>query len=77
MALIAAGSHTPGEERVAKLAALTLSNLNMVTKNKRLIMPYEQEIALIAASDDNTSKILTEILGDLDSYQVNDTKMVY
>lgn len=77
VALIAAGSHTPGEERVSKLAALTLSNLNMVTKNKKLIMPYEQELALIAASDENISKIIAEILGELDSYQVNDTKLIY
>lgn len=72
VALIAAGSHTPGEERVSKLAALTLSNLNMVTRNKKLITPYEQELALIAASDENISKIIAEILGDLDSYQVTD-----
>lgn len=77
VALIAAGSHTPGEERVSKLAALTLSNLNMVTKNKKLIMPYEQELALIAASDEHVSKIIAELLGDLDTYQVSDTKLMY
>lgn len=77
VALIAAGSHTPGEERVSKLAALTLSNLNMVTKNKKLITPYEQELALIAASDENISKIVSELLGDLDSFQVSDTKLMY
>lgn len=77
VALIAAGSHTPGEERVSKLAALTLSNLNMISKNKKLIMPYEQELALIAASDEHVSKILAELLGDLDSFQMSDTKLRY
>ena len=75
VALIAAGSHTPGEERVSKLAALTLSNINLEAKNKKLIMPYESELALIAASDENVSKIIADILGDLDTYQVNDNKI--
>lgn len=76
VALIAAGSHTPGEERVSKLAALTLSNLNLEAKNKKLIMPYESELALIAASDENVSKIIADILGDLDTFQVSDHKGV-
>ena len=38
-------------------------------------MPYESELALIAASDENVSKIIADILGDLDTYQVNDNKI--
>ena len=78
--LIAAGSSdtaglnstspTVTEEKIAKLAALTLANLNMAPANRSLIAPYEQELALIASSDDRTCKILSEILGDLDSFQV-------
>ena len=52
------------------LAALTLGNLNMAAGNRALIVPYEQELALIASSDEKTCKIVSEILGDLDSYQV-------
>jgi len=45
-----------------------LSNLNLVPKNKNLIMPYMQELALIATSDENTSSIVSELLMDLYSY---------
>ena len=58
------------EEKIAKLAALTLVNLNMAPANRHLIAPYEQELALIASCDERTCKIISEILGDLDSYQV-------
>lgn len=78
--LIAAGSSataglnntspTVTEEKIAKLAALTLANLNMAPANRPLVAPYEQELALIASSDGQTCKILSEILGDLDSFQV-------
>lgn len=76
--LIAAGSSDSGnvqgtsatltEEKIAKLAALTLVNLNMAPANRPRIVPYEQELALIASCDDRTCKVLAEILGDLDSY---------
>lgn len=66
--LIATGSQTPNEEKISKLAALTLANLNLAPSNRALIVPYEQELALIAASDEKTCKIIAEILGDLDSY---------
>ena len=42
----------------------------MAAGNRALIVPYEQELALIASSDERTCKIVAEILGDLDSYQV-------
>jgi hypothetical protein len=76
--LIAAGSSdsvglqgvspTVTEEKIAKLSALTLANLNMAPANRSLIAPYEHELALIASCDERTSKILSEILGDLDTY---------
>jgi len=68
--LVASGSLTPNEEKISKLAALTLANLNLAPSNRHLIVPYEQELALIAATDEKTCKIICEILGDLDSYQV-------
>ena len=68
--LIATGSLTNSEEKISKLAALTLANLNMAPKNRALIAPFEQELALIAASDENTSKIISEVLGDLDNFQI-------
>jgi len=67
---MATGSQTANEEKVSKLAALTLSNLNLAPANRYLIAPYERELALIAMSDEKTCKIVTEILGDLDTYQV-------
>jgi hypothetical protein len=63
-------TQTSNEEKISKLAALTLANLNLAPSNRALIVPYEQELALIAASDEKTCKIIAEILGDLDSYQV-------
>jgi len=71
VALIVSGSYTPGEERTSKLAALTLSNLNFVPKNKNLIMPYVPELALVAASDENTSPIIAKLLSDLVYFSVN------
>ena len=68
--LIATGNQSPNEEKIAKLAALTLANLNLAPSNRALIAPYEQELALIAFSDQKTCKIMAEILGDLDSFQV-------
>jgi hypothetical protein len=70
--LIAAGSLDVAtgiiEEKISMLAALTLGNLNMAAGNRGLIVPYEQELALIASSDERTCKIVADILGDLDSY---------
>lgn len=66
--MIATGAQTPNEEKISKLAALTLANLNLAPSNRHLIAPYEQELALIASSDERTCKIISEILGDLDSY---------
>ena len=66
--LIATGSLTASEEKISKLAALTLANLNLAPSNRALIAPFEQELALIASSDEKTCKIISEILGDLDSY---------
>lgn len=72
--MIAAGSCDPAsgltEEKISKLAALTLGNLNMAPGNRALIAPFEQDLALIASSDEKTCKIIAEILGDLDSFQV-------
>lgn len=39
--LIATGSQTPNEEKISKLAALTLANLNLAPSNRALIVPYE------------------------------------
>lgn len=66
--MIATGAQTSNEEKISKLAALTLANLNLAPSNRHLIAPYEQELALIASSDERTCKIISEILGDLDSY---------
>mmetsp|Transcript_11277 Transcript_11277/g.18982 ORF Transcript_11277/g.18982 Transcript_11277/m.18982 type:complete len:241 (-) Transcript_11277:90-812(-) len=68
--MVASGSQTPNEEKISKLAALTLANLNLAPSNRQLIIPYEHELAMIAATDEKTSKIIAEILGDLDNFQV-------
>lgn len=68
--LVATGASNPVEEKISKFAALTLANLNLAPSNRHLIAPYEQELALIAATDERTCKIIADILGDLDSYQV-------
>ena len=53
-------------EKISKFAALTLANLNLAPSNRTLIVPYEQELALIASTDEKTCKIISEILIDLD-----------
>ena len=44
--------------------------MNLAPKNRALIAPFEQELALIAATDEKTCKIISEVLGDLDSFQI-------
>lgn len=65
---MASASITVNEEKVARLAALTLANLAQAPKNRQLIEPFEHELALIASADEKTSKIIVEILADLDQF---------
>jgi hypothetical protein len=39
--LIATGSQITNEDKISKLAALTLANLNLAPANRPLIVPYE------------------------------------
>ena len=64
------GTLTTSEEKISKMAALVLANLNLAPSNSKLLVPYESDLALIAASDEHTSKIVAEILEDIDTYQV-------
>ena len=64
------GTLTTSEEKISKMAALVLANLNLAPSNSKLLVFYESDLALIAASDEHTSKIVAEILEDIDTYQV-------
>ena len=70
IALLSSTSETVVEERICKLAALTLANLVLAPKNKEHLVPYEQELALVAFSDRRVSDIICNILADLDQYQI-------
>jgi hypothetical protein len=53
------------EENIAKLAALTLANLSVAPSNRQYILPYEQELSLIAFTDKRISDIICNVLSDI------------
>ena len=70
ISLIATGPLTPNEDKISKLAALTLANLNLAPSNRGLNAPYEWELAMVAGGEERVCRVVAEILGELDSYQV-------
>ena len=52
-------------EKLAKLAALILVNISMAPATKNLLLPYEKDIVIVAATDENISKILVGLLCEL------------
>eukprot|EP00743_Colponemidia_sp_Colp-15_P002852 GILK01003085.1.p1 GENE.GILK01003085.1~~GILK01003085.1.p1 ORF type:complete len:572 (+),score=109.57 GILK01003085.1:107-1717(+) len=68
VALLAAGVGN-GTERGPRMAAGTLSNLSLAPANQALFIPFEQELALVAASDIRVSGIISNILYELYAYE--------
>ena len=54
-------------EKITKLCALILSNVSLAPASKGCLLPYERDLFIVAATDDSVSKIISNVLGDLDS----------
>jgi hypothetical protein len=64
--LLVSGAGKNGD-KVTKLAALILSNLSMAPAAKLYFLPYERDLFVVAASDESVSKIVCNILSEMDS----------
>jgi hypothetical protein len=70
-----AGSSTkPGRhnEKVTKLAALTLNNISQAPASRAYLHPYEKDLFIVAATDESVLKLLSNILSELDSYEIEE-----
>jgi len=56
-------------EKITKLAALTLNNLSMAPATREYLKPFEHDLFIIAASDESVSKVLASILMELDQFE--------
>ncbi len=70
VALLCSNPETIVEEKIGKLAALTLANLSLAPTIKDQLMVYEPELVMVACSDKRTSDIVCNMLAELDSYQL-------
>ena len=66
VALLISGTGKNGD-KITKLSALILSNLSMAPAAKSNFLPYERDLFIIAASDESISKVICNILGELDN----------
>ncbi|KRX05183.1 Armadillo-type fold [Pseudocohnilembus persalinus] len=55
-------------ERLTKLGALVLNNLSFSNKSRQYILPFEEDILLVASTDESVSRILSDILNEMDNY---------
>lgn len=69
MRLIALLSSRAGKknEKITKLCALILSNVSLAPASKAFLLPYERDLFIVAATDESVSKIVCNVLGDLDN----------
>jgi len=64
--LLVSGSGKNGD-KITKLSALILSNLSMAPAAKTFFLPYERDLFVVAASDESVSKIVCNILSEMDN----------
>ena len=57
-------------EKIAKLAALTLNNIAMAPASRSYLLPFEKDLFIVAASDESVSRLLGDILGELDNFEI-------
>jgi hypothetical protein len=57
-------------EKITKLAALTLNNIAMAPSSRKHLVPFEKDLFIVAATDESVSKLLGDILSDLDSFEI-------
>jgi hypothetical protein len=53
------------QEKLTRLAALTLNNLSNAMSGKSLIKEFESELVVIGFSDDSLAGIVANILADI------------
>ena len=58
-------------EKITKLAALTLNNIAMAPASRMYMLPFEKDLFIVASSDESVSKLLGDILGELDTYEID------
>ena len=54
-------------DKITKLCALILSNVSLAPASKSYLLPYERDLFVVAATDECVSKIICNVLGDLDN----------
>lgn len=54
-------------DKITKLCALILSNVSLAPASKGYLLPYERDLFIVAATDECVSKIISNVLGDLDN----------
>jgi len=65
------GGTGKNNDKVTKLSALILSNLSAAPAAKTYFVPYERDLFIVAASDPAVSKIITNILSELETVSWN------
>jgi hypothetical protein len=66
IALMCSGSGKQND-KVAKLCALILSNISMAPASKAHFHPFERDLFVVAATDESVSKIICNLLADLEN----------
>jgi hypothetical protein len=57
--------HMTHQEKLTRLAALTLNNISNAMSGKSLIKEFESELVVIGFSDDSLAGIVANILADI------------
>lgn len=57
-------------EKITKLAALTLNNIAIAPASRIYLLPFEKDLFIVSASDESVSKLLGDILSELDDYEL-------
>jgi len=58
-------------DRTTKFSAWILSNLSTAPAAKQYFVPYERDLFIVAASDSSVSKIISNILGEMENLTAN------
>jgi len=58
-------------DRTTKFSAWILSNLCTAPAAKQYFVPYERDLFIVAASDSSVSKIISNILGEMENLTAN------
>lgn len=59
--------HMTNQEKMTRLAALTLNNISNAMSGKTLIKEFESELVTIGFTDDSLAGIVANILADISS----------